>query len=88
MKAVNFTLEAKKLKHNQYVAMAISTDPQMGEDLVSYGAATIIILTFSITTLSIKGFFVTRSMKDAQHKWHSANNTAILPSVMFCLLLC
>jgi len=36
------------------------------------GATTLSIMTFSITTLSIKGLHVTLSISDAQQKQHSA----------------
>jgi hypothetical protein len=44
---------------------------------------TLSITAFRITTLSIKGLFVTLSMKDTQRKRHLDNNNAIVLSVAF-----
>jgi hypothetical protein len=49
---------------------------------------TLSITTFSITTLSIKGLYVTLSISDTQEKRQSAKNTSIMLSVAICLRLC
>ncbi len=44
--------------------------------------------TLSITTLSIRSFYVTLSISDTQHKRHAKQCTAIMFSIAFYLLLC
>jgi len=48
-----------------------------------YGITLLRIITYSITTLSIKGLYVTHSIVESKNKWDSAwQCSAIMPSVM------
>ncbi len=56
--------------------------------LKSEGAMTLMITTFSIMTLGIKGLFVKLSMTDTQKNCPAIKQIVIMISVTFYLALC